>query len=139
MRWVFAIVYHLVMLIMVPITLLMPVVLYSNAMDIVKHEVPAIIGPFFMIGISALLVYVATRSRFYGKPYRKITILLPLLQMCIYTSIALNTATIILNKWADEALFSKGGAIALALLAFVAIRLLMSLLYWKNPIVQRMR
>ncbi|CAH1201560.1 hypothetical protein PAECIP111893_01655 [Paenibacillus plantiphilus] len=137
MRWLVAIVYHPIMIIMIPVTLLLPLMMYSSAMNIVKFEIPVASAPFFGIAIISFLVYVATRSRFFGKPYRKITILLPLLQMCIYTSIAINIATVILNKWADEALYSKGWAIALALIGFVVIRLLMSLLYWKNPIVQR--
>ncbi len=117
--------------------LLMPIMSYEDAMNILKYEIPDIQVNFMIISFVSLLAFIATRSRFLGKPYRKITILLPLLHMCIYTGIAINAGIVFLNKWADEGLYSKGMAIALALTTFVVLRLLMSLLYWKVPIVQR--
>ncbi|WP_435169704.1 hypothetical protein [Paenibacillus glycanilyticus] len=137
MKWLIAILYHPLMILMIPITLLMPIMVFSDAVSIIENEVPASTIAFTIIGFSAFLVYIATRSQFFGKPYRKITILLPLLHMCIYTCAAINTGIVILNKWADEALFSKAGAVTLALIAFIVTRLLMSLLYWKYPMIQR--
>jgi len=138
MKWLLAIIFfHSIMLVVIFLTLMFPFLIYGDIERILHYEVPVSQGNLIVLSICGLFVYLAMRNRFLGLLYRKITILLPLLQMLIYTSLALAAAVMILNKWADQGLYSKGWAITLALLAFVAIRLLMSLLYWKHPIVQR--
>ncbi|WP_110930689.1 hypothetical protein [Paenibacillus bouchesdurhonensis] len=138
LKWLLAIIlYHPLMLGVIITMLFMPYILYIDIKSILNDEIPIQNGSMILVSFFGFFIYLATRSRFLGIPYRKITILLPLLHMLIYTSFALSVGVTILNKWADEGLYSKGWAITLLLLAIVAIRLCMSLLYWKYPIVQR--
>ncbi|RAV19452.1 hypothetical protein [Paenibacillus contaminans] len=138
LKWLLAIIFfHPVMISVIILTLMIPFMIYGDIKGILIHEVPVSEGSLIMLSFCGFFVYLALRSSFLGIPYRKITILLPMLQMVIYTSLALAAAFMIINKWADQGLYSKGWAITLALLAIVVIRLLMSLLYWKYPIVQR--
>ncbi|WP_460323496.1 hypothetical protein [Paenibacillus sp. YSY-4.3] len=138
LKWLLAIIfYHPLMFLAINLMLIMPYTLYIDIKSILNDEVPIQNGSTILVSFFGFFIYLATRSRFLGIPYRKITILLPLLHMLIYTSFALAAGVTILNKWADEGLYSKGWAITLMLLAIVAIRLCMSLLYWKYPIVQR--
>lgn len=138
LKWVLAIcLFHSLMLFAIIMILFMPFMMYDDFKDVLIYEVPVDGGNFLVISMLAFIVYLATKSEFLGFPYRKITILLPLLHMFIFTSLALSVGVEILNKWADNGLFSKGWAIALAVLAIGIIRLGMSLLYWKYPIIQR--
>ncbi|MCY9591035.1 hypothetical protein PC41400_01635 [Paenibacillus chitinolyticus] len=138
LKWLLAIVfYHSFMFGVIIATLFMPFIIYGDIKKILINEVPVASGGVIVISLLAFFIYLAMRSKFLGIPYRKITILLPALQMLIYTSFALSVGVIILNKWADEGLYSKGWAITLLLLAIAAIRLCMSLLYWKYPVVRR--
>ncbi|EGL18117.1 MULTISPECIES: hypothetical protein [unclassified Paenibacillus] len=135
LKWLLAIVfYHSFMLGVIIVTLFMPFMIYGDIRNLLINEVPVASGGVIVISLLAFFIYLAMRSQFLGIPYRKITILLPFLQMLIYTSFTLSIGVMILNKWADEGLYSKGWAITLMLLAIVAIRLCMSLLYWKYPI-----
>ncbi|GGG61628.1 hypothetical protein [Paenibacillus radicis (ex Gao et al. 2016)] len=137
MKWLLAIVfYHIVMIPVVIMTILLPFILYKDIKTILINEVPVSNGMDAVLAMFSFFIYLAVRSKFLGKPYRKITILLPLLQMLIYTNGALVIGIVILNKWANDGLYSKGWAIVFACLAIVAIRLLMSLFYRKFPIVQ---
>ncbi|AZK45658.1 hypothetical protein [Paenibacillus lentus] len=138
LKWLLAIIFYHPLMILVTITMLfMPYILYIDIKNILINEIPVENGSMMLVSFFGFFIYLATRSRFLGIPYRKITILLPLLHMLIYTSFALSVGITILNKWADEGLYSKGWAITFMLLAIVAIRLCMSLLYWKYPIVRR--
>ncbi|USG65691.1 hypothetical protein NDK47_26935 [Brevibacillus ruminantium] len=137
LKWLFAIVvYHPLMLFFMLSLLLQPLLLFPNIGEILTNGVPAYHFPFFILGLQAFWLYIAMKSRFYGFPYRKLTMLLPLLQMCLYTSLALNVGILALNGWADQAYYSKWVAVVLAILAILGVRLLMSLFYWKYPLVQ---
>ncbi|MBB6634186.1 hypothetical protein [Cohnella thailandensis] len=137
LKWFFIILLYPIMFVMMVLTLIMPFMAYDDLKNVLTYEVPSSGSTLTMVGFCSFFIYLAMKSKWLGMPYRKITILLPMLQMIIYTSLALAIGGTILNKWADQAMFSKGTAIALALLAFVAIRLFLSFLYWKNPIAQR--
>ncbi len=138
LKWLLAILlFHPIMMIAILLTLIMPFMIYGEIKNILNYEIPSSGGGIFVLSFLGLLVYLVLRSQFLGIPYRKITFLLPLLQMIIYTGMALVAAEIILNKWADQEPYSKGWAITLAFLSFAAVRLLMSLLFWKYPVVQR--
>ncbi|MUG47682.1 hypothetical protein GNP95_22270 [Paenibacillus woosongensis] len=138
LKWLLALTfYHPVMLTVIIAMPFLPFMIYDDIKIILINEIPVESGSMIVIGLLGFFVYLATRVQFLGIPYRKITVLLPFLHMIIYTSFALSAGVTILNKWADEGLYSKGWAIMLMLLAIVAIRLCMSLLYWKYPIVRR--
>ncbi|MFM1653550.1 hypothetical protein ACI7RC_15765 [Brevibacillus sp. B_LB10_24] len=136
MKWVFAIFYHPMMVLFILLIFLQPFIFFSDLKQILTQEVPTSPFTFSLMGLEALWVYIAMKSQFFGKPYRKLTILLPLLQMFLYTCIALNAGLFFVNKWADQGSYSKGLAIVLAILAILVVRLLMSILYWKYPLVQ---
>ncbi|WHX49071.1 hypothetical protein QNH46_24035 [Paenibacillus woosongensis] len=138
LKWLLAIIFYHPFMLLVIIT--MPFILfliYGDIKSILISETPVNSGSMSIIGIYGFFIYLATRIPFLGIPYRKITILLPFLHLLLYNLTALSVGIVILNKWADEGLYSKGWAITLMLLAIVAIRLCMSLLYWKYPVVQR--
>lgn len=137
MKWLLAIIYHPIMLITTFIILIQPFMLYDDIRKMIAYEVPVPSFPMVVLTIEALLIYIAMKSDFYGRPYRKIPVLLPLLQMFVYTSIALIIGSRIINLWADQGSLSKGMAVMLAVMVIVVIRLLMSLLYWKTPIVEK--
>ncbi|PZD97506.1 hypothetical protein DNH61_01115 [Paenibacillus sambharensis] len=134
MKWLVAIVYHPIMLILIIVTLFTPFMLYDGIKQVIKYEVPSASFSFVVLSLLALWVYLAMKSEFLGRPYRKVTILLPLMQMAIYTSAALTAGGLVLNDWADHGAYSKSWAIGIAAALFIAIRLLMSLLYWKHPV-----
>lgn len=137
LKWMLAIIfYHLIMLGVIIMTIIMPFVVYGDIKSVLINEVPTNSSGMVIVSFLALFIYLAMRVQFLGIPYRKITILLPLLQMFTYTSFALLVGKMFLNKWADEALYSKGWAITLMLFGIVAIRLCMSLLYRRYPIVR---
>ncbi|MFS0841087.1 hypothetical protein [Paenibacillus sp. 1P03SA] len=138
LKWLLALLFfHPLMIGVIFLTFLMPFMIYADLNNILVNEVPVAGGSVIVLSLFAFFIYLTMRVKFLGIPYRKITILLPALQMLIYTSFALSVGVIILNKWADEGLYSKGWAIMLLLLAITAIRLCMSLLYWKYPVVRR--
>ncbi|SEG23668.1 hypothetical protein [Paenibacillus sp. UNC499MF] len=138
LKWLLALLFfHPLMIGVIFLTFLMPFMIYADLNNILVNEVPVAGGGVIVLSLFAFFIYLTMRVKFLGIPYRKITILLPALQMLIYTSFALSVGVIILNKWADEGLYSKGWAITLLLLAITAIRLCMSLLYWKYPVVRR--
>ena len=138
LKWLLALLFfHPLMIGVIFLTFLMPFMIYADLNNILVNEVPVASGGVIVLSLFAFVIYLTMRVKFLGIPYRKITILLPALQMLIYTSFALSVGVIILNKWADEGLYSKGWAITLLLLAITAIRLCMSLLYWKYPVVRR--
>ncbi|WP_020617280.1 hypothetical protein [Paenibacillus daejeonensis] len=134
MKWIVALFFHSIMLGMLIVGLLFPYMLYTEWDEIIKKEIPSDMPAALLLGLAALFIYIATKSDFFGKPYKKITILLPLLHLCIYTSLAMIVAIKILNTWADAGSMSKGLALTLATLSFIGIRLLISVLYWKYPI-----
>ena len=136
MKWVFAVVYHPVMIALSLMMLFTPFMLYGDVRKVISYEVPVAGMPFILLGFYALWVYIAMKSEFLGKPYRKITLLLPLLQFMVYYAIALSAALLLLNKWADEGAYSKDRAILYALIAIVAVRVLMMLLYWRHPVAR---
>lgn len=138
LKWLLAIFfYHQFMFVSIIPMFLMPFMIYSDIKSVLDKEIPVNNGSLTVISLLGFFIYLAMKSKFLGIPYRKITILLPLLQMIMYTSLALAVGVVILNKWADDGLYSKGWAVTYMLVAVVAIRLCMSLLYWKYPIVQR--
>ncbi|UVI30221.1 hypothetical protein [Paenibacillus spongiae] len=137
LKWLFAIIFHPIMIVVILFTLIMPFMLYGDLKKVLTYEVPTSNPTLIIISLISLFIYLAMKIKFLGKPYRKVTMLLPALQMIVYTCTALSIGLTLVNKWADEGLYSKGWAITLALLAIVAIRLGMSFLYWKYPIVQR--
>ena len=138
LKWLLAIlIFHPIMICVIILTLAMPFMIYQDLKTILVHEVPVSEGSLVVLSILSCFVYLTLRIKFLGMPYLKITILLPMLQFLIYTSLAMGIAVMILNKWGDQGLYSKEWAIKLALLGFVAMRLLMSFLYWKDPFVQR--
>jgi len=138
LKWLLAIIfYHQFMFMFIFLMFFMPLAIYSDIKSVLDKEIPVNNGSMIVLSILGFFIYLAMRSKFLGIPYRKITILLPLLQMIMYTSLALAVGVAILNKWADDGLYSKGWAVTLMLVAIVVIRLCMSLLYWKYPIVQR--
>jgi hypothetical protein len=135
-KWVYAIVfYHPLMFVFILITFFLPFIALVDLRNIIENEVPSASMPFIMLSWIAFWFYLAMKSEFLGKLYRKITVLLPLLQMLLYTTIALNAGAAIMHKWVDHEPFSKAWAIFYAISAIAAIRLLMSLLYWKYPLV----
>ncbi|MBH5319460.1 hypothetical protein I6N90_16815 [Paenibacillus sp. GSMTC-2017] len=138
-KWFFAIIFfHTVMIpFVIVLTLLLPIITFFELRDALQYEIPAQTNSIFVFCYVSLYVYLAMRFKFLGIPYRKVTILLPLLQFCLFTYVAISAGFIFINKWADEGAYSKGEAIAYAIIAFIVIRLLMSLLYWKYPLVQR--
>lgn len=136
-KWLHALYFHPIMLALIVIGLILPFMLLSDINTILTYEIPMFGMPFIMTGLIALWVYIAMKSEFLGRPYRKITILLPLLQLAVYYGAALNTVIVILNKWADSGTFTKQDAILYSLLAVAAYRFFMSILYWRNPLVTR--
>lgn len=139
-RVVIAMIYHPFMLIFIPLIILTPYILITAILDAIVRDIPSVsaeVLSLYALVIGGGLVYVAMRSRFFGKPYRKLTFLLPMLQMFIHTSMALNASVFILNKWAEDGEMTKGWAIMLASFAFIAIRLLVSLFYWKFPLAPK--
>lgn len=139
MKWLFALFYHPLMFCYILVSLILPFMLYGDIKGILANEVPTAPMPFILLSWIMFWVYLAMKSKFLGKLYRKVTILLPLLQMLLYTSTALNVAILVLNKWADQGAYSKTMAIVLAVASIVMIRLLMSLLYWKYPLIRKTR
>ncbi|MBP1989643.1 hypothetical protein [Paenibacillus eucommiae] len=137
MKWLFAIIYHPLMIIFIPVIFLLPFMVYDDIKNALVYEIPTSNTVLSVLGFFTFWVYLAMKSDFLGKPYRKMTILLPLLQMALYTSTALALAGIVVNKWADQGLFSKGWAITLGILVFVIVRLCMSILYREYPLVQQ--
>jgi len=137
LKWLFAIIYHPIMIMCIFITLFLPFMLYGDLKKILTYEVPTSNTSLMIVSLVSFFVYLAMKSKFLGRPYRKVPMLLPALQMIMYTSTALGIGVAVVNKWADEGLYSKGWAITLALLAIVAVRLGMSFLYWKLPVMQR--
>lgn len=136
MKWLVALIYHPIMIPMCIVSLFLPMMIYTDIQQILQHEVPVGGGYSVIVGFIALLIYIAMKSPFFGAPYRAVTILLPLLQMIIYTSLALSSSVWVLNKWANDGAFSKGTAIFLAILAFIISRLLISVLYRKYPLIK---
>lgn len=139
LKWLFAIIYHPIMIVFILLSLFLPFMLYSDFRNVLTYEVPSSNAFIFILSPVSFFIYLAMKSKFLGKPYRKVPVLLPAMQMIVYTSVALGLGILLVNKWADEGLYSKGWAITLALLAIIAVRLAMSFLYWKNPIVHRNR
>lgn len=137
MKWLLAFFYHILMFAVILFSLFHPFMLFDYIKAALKYDVPQDATPFSVISFFMLWIYIAMKSEFLGKPYRKLTIFLPLLQMIVYTTIALNVGLILLNKWADDGAYSKWVAIVLAIAGVVAVRLLMSLLYWKYPLVRK--
>lgn len=136
LKWIFAIVYHPVMIVFCVIALVCPFILYGSIKGILTYEVPNAGMPSVVIALVALWVYLAMKSEFLGRPYRKITILLPLMQFIVYYCVALQTAVIVLNKWADEGAYPKERAIVYALIGVAVVRVFMMLLYWRQPIAR---
>ena len=137
LKWVLSICFfHSLMLLIIIIAFFMPFMIYSDIKQVLINEVPGNNANFFIVALVAFFIYLAMRNRFLGIPYRKITILLPLMQMSVYISIALSAALVFVNKWADSGVPAKEWAIIFAVIAFVIVRLCMSLLYWKYPIVK---
>lgn len=137
MRLLLGILFHPLMLVFGLCTFIFPFMLYDQIQTILADEVPVDPITTFMLSVCGLYIYIASRARYLGKPYRKITILLPLLQLCFYVSIPLSFAVVILNHWADTESITKGQAIAFAVAIVVVGRLLLSLLYWKYPLVRK--
>lgn len=138
-RWILivlaSIFYHPLMLLFSLALMISPFRLLEEIIAVMKYEIP-ISGPstFSALAVTGIFIFIAMSNRVLGLIYRKITILLPLLQMCIYLSLALQIALSILNRWAETGAYSKGTAIMLAILSIVCVRLLVSFLYWKYPI-----
>ncbi|MBO9597687.1 MAG: hypothetical protein J7559_07700 [Cohnella sp.] len=136
-KWIHALYFHPIMLALIIVGFILPFMLISDIKTILTYEIPVFGMPFIMSGFMALWVYIAMKSEFLGRPYRKVTILLPLLQLSVYYGAALSTVIAILNKWADSGTYSKQDAILYSLLAIAVYRIFMSILYWRNPLVPR--
>jgi len=133
-KWIFAIFYHPIMILFILLTFLLPLLIFGQWNMALDSGIPSDINWLAFLSIIAFWVYLAMRSRFLGKLYRKITILLPFMQMLLYTGIGLAIGQIFIDQWAEREAYSKDGAALLALLSFAAVRLLMSLFYWKFPL-----
>ncbi|MFC6333187.1 hypothetical protein ACFP56_11180 [Paenibacillus septentrionalis] len=138
-RWILivlaSIFYHPLMLLFLLTLMIAPFQLLEEIIDVIKYEIPISgTSTFSVLAVSCIFILIAMSNRVLGLIYRKITMLLPLLQMCVYLTIALQIALLILNRWAETGAYSKGTAIMLAILSIVGIRLLVSFLYWKYPI-----
>ncbi|MFF2481044.1 hypothetical protein [Paenibacillus sp. NPDC058071] len=133
-QWVLAIVFfHILFFACIFSSFIVTLSAYSDLKSVLDYEVPKA-SMMFMTGLTAVLLYLAMKNRFLGIPYRKITFLLPLLQMVVYTNLGIHLAMFFLNKWAEQEPYSKTWAIVLAISSIIVIRLLMSLFYWKFPV-----
>ncbi|KAA9001004.1 hypothetical protein F4V43_14255 [Paenibacillus spiritus] len=135
LKWLFAILYHPIMWVLMLIAFIMPFMIYGDVKRIWNYEVPTDNFNAVLLAFIGLWLFLALRNPFLGRLYRRIPVLLPAMQMAFYTSVGLSLAIALLNGWADDGSYSKSLAAGLAAGAFVAVRLLMSLLFWKNPVM----
>lgn len=137
LKWILAIYfYHFVMFAFLAILPFMPFFIYSDISDALKYEIPSGAPSLMILCMISFYIYLAMRIEFLGKVYKKITILLPLAQLIVFISIGVSVAQIIIDSWAENGTPTKGMAIFFAILAFIGVRLLMSLFYWKFPIAR---
>jgi len=117
----------------------LPLIIYGSISSIIDSELPQSTGLFIIVFIFTFWIYLALRSEFLGKIYKKITILLPAAQLSVYTCLGLAIAHSIINSWAEDGTPTRDKAIFFAILAFVGFRLLMSVFYWIFPIARPKR
>lgn len=140
LKWFLAIFfYHSIMIPFLFILPFLPFMIYSDITNALAFEVPSGSGFLIVLFMFAFWIYLALRFEFLGKIYKKITILLPLAQLIVYISLGIGVAQLIIDSWADNGTPNKGMAIFLAILAFIGVRLLVSLFYWKFPIARPTR
>lgn len=135
-KFFIALAFHPVMVLLVvmtPIGIIIEIDAFRNALDTGLPVSSA--APFMLWALFGLCFYIAMKVEFLGRPYRKMPWLFPALQMMVYLAAMLKTCIVILNGWADRGLYPKETAIALMILAAVGMRLFVSWLFWRHPLV----
>lgn len=119
--------------------LIAPSMTISDIRSILLYEVPLSSGGAAVYALLGLWVYLMARVPYMRKLYGKVTILIPLLQMMIFTGLCMEFGKHFVNRWADDAVYSKETAVLLMIAAIIAGRICMSVLYRMFPLSVTMR
>ncbi|WP_152656060.1 hypothetical protein [Oceanobacillus sp. CFH 90083] len=105
-----------------------PLMALRDIRDILQYETP--VGSLYpmMICLGGFVMYLSLRLEGFRWIYQKWPILWPVLQMGFFMLIGIGLAATFLNSWAENNFPSKGIAITLGVISFIAARVLMS--YW---------
>lgn len=119
--------------------LIAPSMTISDIRAILLYEIPLSGGGAAVYALLGLWVYLMARVPYMRNMYSKVTILIPLLQMMIFTGLCMEFGKHFINRWADDAVYSKDTAVILMIVAIIVGRICMSVLYRMFPLSITMR